>query len=53
MPVLLRSGGWAVFEIGSEQALSVSQLFRDAGFSDVTTVKDYAGHNRAVIAQRI
>jgi release factor glutamine methyltransferase len=53
MPALLRSGGWAVFEIGSEQALSVSQLFRDAGFSDVTTVKDYAGHNRAVIAQRI
>ena len=53
MSALLRSGGWAVFEIGSEQALSVSQLFRDAGFSDVTTVKDYAGHNRAVIARRI
>jgi release factor glutamine methyltransferase len=53
MPALLRRGAPAVFEIGSEQALAVSQLFRDAGFSDVTTVKDYAGHNRAVIARRI
>jgi release factor glutamine methyltransferase len=53
MPALLRREGRAVLEIGSEQALSVSQFFRDAGFSDVTTVKDYAGHNRAVIAQRI
>ena len=53
MPALLRREGRAVLEIGSEQALTVSQLFRDAGFSDVTTVKDYAGHNRAVIARRI
>ena len=53
MPALLRREGRAVLEIGSEQALTVSQLFRDAGFSDVATVKDYAGHNRAVIARRI
>jgi release factor glutamine methyltransferase len=52
MPHLLRAGGGVILEIGAEQADAVSQLFRDAGFPDVVTEKDYAGHSRAVIARR-
>jgi release factor glutamine methyltransferase len=52
MPCLLRPGGGAIFEIGTDQAEAVSRLFIDAGFSTVATAKDYAGHSRAVIARR-
>ena len=41
-------GGKLYFEIGHDQAEAVSKLMRDAGFLEVTVVKDYAGLDRVV-----
>lgn len=41
-------GGKLYFEIGHDQAEAVSGLMRDAGFLEVTVVKDYAGLDRVV-----
>ncbi len=41
-------GGKLYFEIGHDQAEAVSALMRDAGFLEVTVVKDYAGLDRVV-----
>lgn len=41
-------GGRLYFEIGYDQAEAVSSLMRDAGFTEVTVVKDYAGLDRVV-----
>lgn len=44
----LNGGGMLFFEIGYDQGESVSKLFREAGYMDVSVVKDYAGLNRVV-----
>lgn len=44
----LTRGGRLYFEIGYDQADAVSELMRNAGFVDVTVVKDYAGLDRVV-----
>ncbi len=44
----LVGGGRLYFEIGYDQAEAVSALMRDAGFAEVTVVKDYAGLDRVV-----
>lgn len=41
-------GGKLYFEIGYDQAEAVSGLMRNAGFLEVTVVKDYAGLDRVV-----
>lgn len=41
-------GGRLYFEIGYNQAEAVSSLMQEAGFADVTVVKDYAGLDRVV-----
>lgn len=41
-------GGKLYFEIGHDQAQEVSELMRNAGFLEVTVVKDYAGLDRVV-----
>lgn len=41
-------GGKLYFEIGHDQAEAVSELMRDAGFLEITVVKDYAGLDRVV-----
>lgn len=49
----LRPGGWAAVEVGAELALGVLGLFRDgAGFGELRTVRDYAGRDRVVAAER-
>ena len=49
----LRPGGWAAVEVGSELASGVRGLFRDsAGFGELRTVRDYAGRERVVAAER-
>lgn len=49
----LRPGGWAAVEVGAEPASGVRGLFRDgAGFGELRTVRDYAGHDRVVAAER-
>lgn len=42
-------GGYLIVEIGFDQGKSVPELFRAAGFSDITVKKDYAGHDRVVM----
>lgn len=44
----LTRGGRLYFEIGYDQADAVSELMKNAGFADVTVVKDYAGLDRVV-----
>ena len=49
----LRPGGWAAVEVGAELASGVRGLFRDAaGFGELRTVRDYAGRDRVVAAER-
>ena len=43
----LRSGGWLLLEHGFDQAEAVRSLLRSAGFVDVETRQDLAGHPRA------
>jgi release factor glutamine methyltransferase len=45
----IRKGGYIFFEIGYNQAGAVSQLIIDAGFSEVSVIKDYAGLDRVVM----
>lgn len=44
----LTRGGRLYFEIGYDQADAISELMKNAGFADVTVVKDYAGLDRVV-----
>lgn len=44
----LRKEGRLFFEIGYDQAEAVKQLMEDAGFQEVTVVKDFAGLDRVV-----
>ena len=44
----LNGGGMLFFEIGYEQAKEVTMLMEQAGFTDITVEKDYAGLNRVV-----
>jgi len=39
----LSPGGWLVVEHGHDQSDAVRSLFRDAGFSDITALRDLAG----------
>lgn len=49
----LWAGGMLFFEIGYDQGESVSELMRQAGFIDVTVIKDFAGLNRVVLGTLI
>ncbi|MCR5417604.1 MAG: peptide chain release factor N(5)-glutamine methyltransferase [Lachnospiraceae bacterium] len=44
----IKGGTRLYFEIGFDQGESVSRLMEEAGFTDVTVVKDYAGCDRVV-----
>jgi release factor glutamine methyltransferase len=48
-PPLLAPGGILAVEVGQGQAKEVVLLWQEAGFTEVTTVKDYAGIERVVI----
>lgn len=47
-PEYLRENGHLLFEIGHDQGLAVWRLMCEAGFADVTVVKDLAGNDRVV-----
>lgn len=56
--VIIREGkdwllpqGWIALEHGYEQACAVQQIFADAGFSHIRTIKDYGGNDRVTLAQ--
>ena len=44
----LAKEGMLFFEIGHDQGQAVSDMMREAGFKDVTVVKDFAGLDRVV-----
>lgn len=44
----LKKGGMLFFEIGHDQGLEVSRFMREAGFENVTVIKDLAGLDRVV-----
>ena len=46
----LTPGGRLIVEIGHDQGESVTKLFQDGGFVDVTLHKDLAGNDRVVVA---
>ncbi len=48
----LNPEGWILFEIGCEQGKDVSGLLKEAGFSEVTVIKDLA-HLDRVVAGRV
>lgn len=47
----LTINGWVVLEHGYDQADAVQHLFRQAGYKQVRTVKDYGGNDRVTLAQ--
>lgn len=51
-PSLLLPGGFLAVEIGEDQAREVSQLFEENHFKKINVIKDYAGHDRVVIATK-
>ena len=48
----LCGGGCLFFEIGYDQGVEVSEMMKQAGYSDVKTVKDYSGNDRVVHGYR-
>ncbi|MEM9069247.1 MAG: peptide chain release factor N(5)-glutamine methyltransferase [Myxococcota bacterium] len=48
----LQPGGWLLMEIGIDQANAVSALFEDAGFVEVSTVRDLGNIERVVLGRR-
>jgi len=51
-PGYLNGGGMLFFEIGYDQAEDVNRLMEEAGYKDVTVVKDFAGFDRVVYGRR-
>ncbi len=51
-PDYLNGGGMLFFEIGYDQAEDVNRLMEEAGFKDVTVVKDFAGLDRVIYGRR-
>jgi release factor glutamine methyltransferase len=47
----LTVNGWVVLEHGYDQADAVQHLFKQAGYKQVRTVKDYSGNDRVTLAQ--
>ena len=50
-PSYLKPGGWILFEIGYDQCESVPALLTEAGFTEITVIKDYNGNDRVVRAR--
>lgn len=49
---VLRPGGWLVCEISGEQREDAARLFEAAGYDEVRTSQDLAGHERIVEGRR-
>ena len=48
----LTPGGCILFEIGYDQAEAVTELFKNRGYRNIETVKDYSGNDRVVKARK-
>jgi release factor glutamine methyltransferase len=49
----ISKGGYLLFEIGYNQGEAVSNMMKEAGFSQVSIIKDYAGLDRVVFGVNI
>ncbi|GAB2930680.1 peptide chain release factor N(5)-glutamine methyltransferase [Hafnia psychrotolerans] len=47
----LEDGGWLLLEHGWQQAVAAQTLLRQAGYRDVSTVKDYGGNDRVSLGR--
>lgn len=47
----LDEGGWLLLEHGWQQAEDVQNVFTQAGYCDISTVKDYGGNDRVTLGQ--
>ena len=47
----MKPGGYVLFEIGYDQGTEVSSMMKNAGFEEVTVVKDLAHHDRVVLGK--
>ena len=45
---LLKPNSAAFFEIGEKQSASVTNIFSEAGFENIQTIKDFAGKDRVI-----
>ncbi len=52
LALLLKPGGFVVFEIGYDQAAAVTKLLADHGFVVEPPVRDLAAHDRVLVAQK-
>lgn len=48
----LVEGGWLLVEHGYQQGEAVRSVFREAGFGQVCTERDYGGHERVTMGRR-
>ncbi|PHS24206.1 MAG: protein-(glutamine-N5) methyltransferase, release factor-specific [Methylophaga sp.] len=48
----LKSSGWFLVEHGYDQAQQVLALFRNAGFTNISTHQDFGGNDRVVMGQK-
>ena len=48
----LENNGILMYEIGYDQALAVSDMLRQKGYTDIAVIKDFAGLDRVVAAKR-
>ena len=48
----LENNGILMYEIGYDQALEVSDMLRQKGYTDIAVIKDFAGLDRVVAANR-
>lgn len=48
----LENNGMLMYEIGYDQALEVSDMLRQKGYTDIAVIKDFAGLDRVVAAKR-
>lgn len=48
----LKDNGLLIMEIGYDQAEDVSRLLENNNFTDITVIRDLAGHNRVVCGRR-
>lgn len=48
----LENNGILMYEIGYDQALEVSDMLRQKGYTDIAIIKDFAGLDRVVAAKR-
>ena len=48
----LKHGGWVACEMASQRSAAITQLFENFNFTNVEIIRDYAGLERHLVAQR-